>query len=178
MVVQGTCSIPIPTLAAGWSGGGEFLGVETHILGQPSLCTRDAAVVAWDHRHPNPSGAGAAPGMGLSSLPEREEQFAACRGGNLAEAAPLCLLIQKLGLLSWNDFPPPPANGSCQFSRSTTRFALQPGEQDKVQLCFALYQALEVLPRTDSRQASMRVVTAGQGLAKGTGESLQNEQLM
>lgn len=104
LVVQGTCSIPIPTLAAGWSGGGEFLGVETHILGQPSPCTCDAAVVARDHQYPNPSGAGAAPGTGFSSLPEQEEQFAACRGGNLAEAAPLCLLIQKLGLLSWNDF--------------------------------------------------------------------------
>ena len=71
--VQGTRSIPIPVLAAGWSGGGELLGVETHVSGQSWLCTCDAGVAARDHGHPNPSGAGAAPGAGLSSQPEWED---------------------------------------------------------------------------------------------------------
>lgn len=102
--VQGTRSIPIPVLAAGWSGRGELLGAETHVSGQPSRCTHDAAAEARDHRHPKPVGLGQVLARGSPRGLSGRTRCAACHGGDLAEAAPLCLLMLKLGLLSWNGF--------------------------------------------------------------------------
>lgn len=125
---------------------------------------------------PKAGGTGAGRGVGLSSQPEWEDALRSLSRRGFGRGCSPLFIDVKAGFTLLELLFPPQLTVPVSFPAALHGLLPSPGSGIRSGCVLPYIKTLGVLPGTDSRQASGRVVTAGQGQAKSAGESLQNEQ--